>query len=331
MRKILLSFVCLLVSFIAASEQVTSFSDNPSSMMYTLPRTSLKARFVVERHSVRKGVYARYAQKYLGTIAPLSDKEVYSIKAASLSSTIESDPSEIYTANAQDEVLAALIKKYASLPMPLAEEIKSKDENFTLISEQSQPALSQDKINNEFKTQEQMAEGAANAIFFLRKRRLELITGDQGENVFGAGLKAALDEIKRQEDNLVALFLGEEFKSQEVKEFELVPQKDKFSYIVCRFSSDKGIVSAGDLSASPIVLELTQEKLDPKINLPRKEIVTNVKDKEVLVQDLFKYKVAAVATCRIVEGSNELVSERIPIYQYGVVVDIPYNIEIIKK
>ena len=48
---------------------------------------------------------------------------------------------------------------------------------------------------------EDAAREAANTIFSLRRHRIELITGEAGENVFGEGLKAALAEIERLEQS----------------------------------------------------------------------------------------------------------------------------------
>ncbi|HAY31196.1 DUF4831 family protein, partial [Alistipes sp.] len=65
-----------------------------------------------------------------------------------------------------------------------------------------------DKQSTVEKSAESMAADAANMIFSLRRHRLDLVTGEAGENVFGGGLKAALDEISRLEQEYLALFLG---------------------------------------------------------------------------------------------------------------------------
>lgn len=50
-----------------------------SAVAYSLPRTTLKVTVEVEKESIRKGPYARYAQKFLGVMAPLADKDIYTI------------------------------------------------------------------------------------------------------------------------------------------------------------------------------------------------------------------------------------------------------------
>ena len=89
-----------------------------------------------------------------------------------------------------------------------------------------------------------MAQDAANAIFSLRRHRIDLVTGEAGENVFGAGLKAALEEIDRLEQEYLSLFLGKQFRQRIVREFSVVPSKDEPATVVCRFSDTAGLLSA---------------------------------------------------------------------------------------
>lgn len=64
-------------------------------------------------------------------------------------------------------------------------------------------------------------------IYMLRKKRMELVTGDAGEHVFGEGLKAALDELNRLEEEYLALFLGKQFRQKIVREYDVIPEREK--------------------------------------------------------------------------------------------------------
>ena len=105
-------------------------------------------------------------------------------------------------------------------------------------------------------TVEEQAAATAKMIFSLRQHRLELITGETGENVFGAGLKAALDEIARIEKECLDMFYGTTTISEEVHTFNVVLTTDRKEYVVCRFSDDAGVIAADDLSGKPIVLKV---------------------------------------------------------------------------
>ena len=63
------------------------------------------------------------------------------------------------------------------------------------------------------------ARNAAAAIFSLRKHRLDLISGEAGENVFGAGLPVALERLDRLEQEYLELFLGRRVVTTETRRF----------------------------------------------------------------------------------------------------------------
>lgn len=120
-----------------------------------------------------------------------------------------------------------------------------------LDSDTSFVKVSVDRLSLVEKSPEAMAQDAANAIFSLRRHRIDLVTGEAGENVFGAGLKAALEEIDRLEQEYLSLFLGKQFRQRIVREFSVVPSKDEPTTVVCRFSNTAGLLPADDLSAGP--------------------------------------------------------------------------------
>ena len=170
------------------------------------------------------GVYARYAQKYLGKRATLSEY-----------SSLELVDAELALGSAEKVAPKAEQEAY-TLPLPL---------NRTSATAQ---------------TTEEQAAATAEMIFSLRKHRLDLITGEAGENVFGAGLKAALDEIARMEKECLDMFYGSKTTTEQIHTFDITITPDKNEYLVCRFSDDAGIVSADDLSGKPIVLKVETEK-----------------------------------------------------------------------
>ena len=172
----------------------------------------------------KPGVYARYAQKYLGKRATLSEYSSLELLDGRL-------------ALGQAEKVAPKVEQEPySLPLPL------------------------NRVAATAQTTEEQAAATAEMIFSLRKHRLDLITGEAGENVFGAGLKAALDEIARMEKECLDMFYGSKSTTEQIHTFDITITPDKNEYLVCRFSDDAGIVSADDLSGKPIVLKVETEK-----------------------------------------------------------------------
>ena len=166
------------------------------------------------------GIYARYAQKYLGKRATLSEF-----------SSIELLDGKLALGAAEKPQVAVAQEPY-TLPLP------------------------SNRVSAKVQTNEEQAASTAEMIFSLRKHRLDLITGEAGENVFGAGLKAALDEIARLEKECLDMFYGAKSVSEKVYTFNVTITPDKNEYMVCRFSDDMGIVAVDDLSGKPIVLKV---------------------------------------------------------------------------
>jgi hypothetical protein len=174
---------------------------------------------VVKSHFL-PGVYARYAQKYLGKRATLSEY-----------SSLELTDARLAWGEAEKAIPAVEQTPY-TLPLPL------------------------NKVSATAQTVDEQAAATAEMIFSLRKHRLELITGEAGENVFGAGLKAALDEIARMEKECLDMFYGSKTTTEQTHTFNITLSPDKTEYLVCRFSDDAGVVAVDDLSGKPIVLKV---------------------------------------------------------------------------
>jgi hypothetical protein len=112
------------------------------------------------------------------------------------------------------------------------------------------------------KNTEKKAEEVANTIFSLRKKRIELITGDADNIPSGDGLRAALEEIQHLEEEYLSLFIGKTYSGVETYYFDVVPiaAQNKQSYIAFRFSETQGVLPSGNVAGRPIILELEAEK-----------------------------------------------------------------------
>lgn len=173
----------------------------------------------VATEQFKPGVYARYAQKYLGKRATLSEYSSIELLDGRLALGLA-------------EVTAPKVEQEPyTLPLPL------------------------NRISATVQTTEEQAAATAAMIFSLRKHRLDLITGEAGENVFGAGLKAALDEIARMEKECLDMFYGAKTTTEQTHTFNITILPDKKEYLVCRFSDKDGVVEADDLSGKPIVVK----------------------------------------------------------------------------
>ncbi len=328
-----------------ATAQKTKDSAAPS-LAYTLPQTALKVEVELRREVIRSGPYARFAQKYLGVMAPLASKDLYTIADARISARTESDPSRLYLVesaaltpadflNANGMTVSAPLGIQgapagpAAHPQPgalfpgaasrpgMSPPRRSGVEPVSLLSSDTAFVKVQiDRLSPTEKSLEDMAAQAAATIFNLRKRRMELITGEAGENVFGEGLKAALAELSRLESEYVALFMGKQAVITETRSFTIVPEADKTNTIVMRFSPTAGILDDADLSGQPIVLEIKPERAD-QMSTP----VRSPKDTRPVVYT----RLPRPVVCRLLDGKREIATSRQSLAQWGPIVEIPFS------
>lgn len=220
----------------------------------------------VEVERFEPGVYARYAQKYLGKRAMLSERTSVKI----LSGALSQGKIEPYAAEPAEPKVEP-----SELPLPI------------------------NRFSSAAHTTEEQAASTAELIFSLRKHRLDLITGEAGENVFGAGLRDALDEIAKMEQQCLEMFYGKSVSEQQNHYFNITLSADKSEYMVCRVSEAMGVVADDDLSGKPVVLRIKTEpskiKLEP----------VGVKDKVSA-----EYVVVPATECTLIAENRALDSER---------------------
>lgn len=288
MKRLFTLMGCALLATLGASAQnpyvaLQGAVEDGGGWTVSQPRTMLVVDVEVECDRVIAGPYARYAQKYLGVRAPLSDKTTWTVKDA-----------QVALGNAATTLYAGAERateqhKYA----------------YTEAAEEF-PRMPVDKTAMLVPALEDAARDAAATIYSLRKHRMELITGDAGENVFGQGLQAALDEIARLEQEYLELFLGTRTISTASHRYVVYPQADKMQYVVCRFSATDGILPASDLSGEMVLL-----KIDP--TAPQTEQLAAAKVDASSVP----CRVAALSECQVICNGSTFGSVTLPIFEFG--------------
>ena len=263
-------------------------NETASGVVVSQPRTILAVDVTVERDQTLTGPYARYAQKYLGVRAPLADKTTWNITGAQIALL---DFGTCLDAGAPAPASTRIFNHAAS------------DEEFA--------RLLPDKTDMTTPALEDAARAAADRIFSLRRHRIELITGEAGENVFGEGLKAALAEIDRMEQSYLELFLGKRIVSTETRRYVVYPQADKKQYIVCRFSPAAGLLPDSDLSGDIVLLQI-----EPSGNT-KCDLEAGPKETSVVA-----CRVADPSTCTVLSGGREYARAVLPVFEFGRTVNV---------
>ncbi len=286
MKKILLF---LALAFTSATLSAQNSYIEPTSAMengagLTLPRsqTVLAVDLVVEQEQIIAGPYARYAQKFLGVLAPLADRNLWSVKSA--------------TVGVMDPARVGVV---GDLAQPSVNNVRYAS------SEEGFPTMPIDKSSMSVATLEESAGAAARMICLLRNRRIELITGEAGEHVFGEGLKAALDEIARQEQGYLELFLGKKIIRTATHRMLVYPHADKKQYVVCRFNEQNGILAENDLSGDMVLLQIEPGKVDRSMEAGEKS------------KNVVECRVASYSNCVVSVGARECCRSVLPILEFG--------------
>lgn len=355
-RYILISTLILGASCAMAQKMVnTTPAQNPESVkpgayIYSLPQTTLTFKVKVARLIYKSGPYAQYAQKYLGiTDVEQGNKDYYKILSITGSTYEEADGSNVYAADAPygtDMSFLEMTKQGLIVPtgfvVPNVEATTpSKEVNIAPpftdlgadpnIYKENATFFSGVKMDTSFvkipvqknmlveKSAESKAADAANFIFNLRKRRVDLISGEI-DNVFnnGEALKVALNEIARLEKEYLSLFIGKTYVDTMSYQQEVTPKAEngKSNSILCRYSENKGIVGEGDLSGRPLTVEVVA-------NNAASQAPQNIaeKGKEAVIYARYP----DICTVRIIDGKDILYTAKIPVSQFGKIVRLPLS------
>lgn len=289
MKRYFAIFALLTLSMVGAElsaqqlvkKRIGMYKEN-GAVVLSEAQTSLVVDLVVEEEHFVSGPYARYAQKLLGTRASLIDYTAYDIVEANV-------------AIAEDGEFMATER-----PTNSAEEVQSLGGGKRHFAN-----VLPDRLRRGEKKNDEAAEAAADEIFALRRARVDLVTGEMGEGVFGAGLESALKEIDRMEQSYMELFYGKR-TLRRITERVVVPIADSVhNYVVARFNTEEGIVAKDDLSGEVVVVNITPSEMNYPEGEKRGKIV---------------YRYANNATVTVALSGDMLCRRVLPIFEFGTTV-----------
>ena len=276
--RIVVALVAVALGVNASAQQVTkmrigTYKQN-GDVVIAEASSTLAVDVVVEHEVFTPGVYARYAQKMLGTRASLVERDEYRVVDASVA--LMEDNSYMR----------------CGAEMPRVGDTQVVEEQMLQI----------DRISSGERSTEAAAREAAEQILSLRRTRLDLITGEFGEGVFGAGLQSALEEISRLEREYLELFYGKRSITTLAERFILPVNSEQPSTVIARFSAESGIVAKDDLSGDIILVKITPSEM----SYPQSELKGTV-----------AYRYANNAEVIVALGGEVLARNILPLYEFG--------------
>ena len=234
--------------------------------------TTLVVDITVECEEFEAGVYARYAQKYFGRRASLVNRLSYNIVGGDVA--VLNEPSY-----------------YASPVNAMSECIVISGDDVMV------DRLSADEI-----AQETAAKLAAERIFELRTARQDIILGEFGDGVYGAGLEAALKEIERLESEYLKLFYGTSTITTTTHRYIMPVLETSPNTVIARFNSEEGLLAKDNVAGDIVMVSITPSDM----TYPASDIKGTV-----------AYRYANNATVVVSHAQNKLASRVLPIFEFG--------------
>ena len=309
--------------------------DPEGTVSYALPMTSLMFEVGAVQEQFHAGPYARFAQKYLGIDARLSDEVTYTLSGVTVTPYVEADQSFRYTLQCSSKTNAAstylmltsqgLVSNAGGslggetawrFPAQTPGDFSGKGVSANYTSESAtltgagMTAVQQSVLVE--KPLEKKAQEAAEMILSLRDTRVKIVTGATDADYSGAAMEAALKEISRLEDEYLTLFTGYSEYQTQSRSFDVVPVNDGTNMAVAfRLSDTDGLLSADNMSGRPYFVEITPH-----------DIVSTAEGK-VKPGSGIMYRIPAICDIRLTDGAETLLQTRVPVFQFGVTKSYP--------
>ena len=354
LTKTLCALLCMFAGIqMANAQMLEAGQEQPAGVViYSLPSTSIMFTVVAEKENFVAGPYAQFAQKYMGSAARTEDAVTYTLKSIDMAPYLEADPATRIAINLSGKgTAAANFLQLCSQGLIIASDsytgkpeawrfptianndlFAGKDVEGNLTSATTtlyktvntaegfqRVAVSQSQVVE--KSLEKKAQETANTIFALRNSRMQIITGDTDATYSGEAMEAAISEINRLEQEYMSLFYGASTTSLQKMNFDVVPSASTSNqmYVAFRISETEGLLPPNEVAGRPIVLQLT---FDKTANITTGGVTAAVKP---VTAGTVYYRVPAIATARIMDGSQTLLQTRVPVYQFGQTVSFPLN------
>lgn len=360
-KSVLALAAALMLLFSCSKKTVTTITPIGGSaslshrgMAYSLPKTALRVKVEAEYNSVVPGPFAKYAKKYLGishvVLEPqkrwsISDIEVVPHSLPDLTSIFVVEPAEGFSLDFLEITEQGLIiplsnSDYRTVKKSVRLSDNQDTESMFLdlsptpfIAAQKTTHYSRVVQDSSFvrvpihksvvveRSVEEKAREAADFIFSLRNRRVELLSGDADFVGQGEAAVAVLDEITRLEEEYLSLFVGKITTSTATHYFDYTPalNGDDASSILFRFSNSRGVLSSSDLSGSPVLISLSvTEKWQGTAVLD--QLIT---EKEKPRLDAVYYRLPVPVVVKIHNSENEFFQQVLTFSQFGPLLRMP--------
>ena len=295
------------------------------AMVYYSPKTTIALDFTYTVETQERGVFADFAEAMLGiTQAVKEDKITYTLQDVRIGTSTSADYSRPHKVVAETDfplLLSisekGLLKGYnvpdeASAPRPNKEEKHKEKPHFDTRHMAPYP-----EEVLKAATSKAQAHAAAQQIFHIRETRMYLINGEvEHAPADGKAMELVLNELDRQERELIELFVGKKHHRTEHKQIMWVPEEKASLWF---FSEENGFTDADNIDAEAISVSA--------ILYPQRYAVSSMaeepkgKKKGGVVASQIVYNLPGSAAVKVLYKGDVLGKRTLPIAQLGI--DVP--------
>jgi hypothetical protein len=325
-RTVILILILISANILTAQTKVVKRNATKSTdygVTYYLPKTVLTVQVNYSKTTQKAGLYAHYAERYLGVnekSVVLEDQVYYTLNKIGMGSkgVIDKDASYLVEFKAktgspfvfltEEGIICTINADYSPEPVKNNNAV-SPNQQAGLLTINPQSIFTEEYLNAT--SIPKKAEVLAKQIYKLRESRSDLLTGE-ADNAprDGEGMKILLSNLEAKERALVELFLGTTTVESFDAEFELEPLSDIEREVLFRFSKYNGIVEPDDLSGSPVYINVRD------LNITEDPVPVDPKLKAKIPQSIV-YNVPGKADVEIFYGLNSMYKNSFPIVQFG--------------
>ena len=296
--------------------------ENEAAVVYYMPKTELVITIDYDVVTQTPGVFYQYAERYLGAEDIIRENNTNcQLRTVSIATESSADTNRAYKVTAQKGMNTQLVSLsedgrlvgYACSSLEArGERREARDERQEARGEELMPLLEEQFVAGSVA---KMAEGAAKQIYRIRETRLNILAGDvEHVPADGKAMELVLNELEKQEQELVALFVGTTKVTRHTHTVRYTPEESVENEVVCRLSAHNGIVDKQDLSGEPLYLSLEAKKqtLLPGVYY----------DKNAPVLSQIYYNLPGEAQVALSFKGKKVAEQNVTVAQYGVAIPL---------
>lgn len=310
-------FLFVVLGIVTPSVKAQDIIQDSPLLVYYMPKTSIQIVIEYDEYIEEVGPYYQYSKRFLNISDVIKeDKTSYKLTNIYAQTYNTIDSSRVYYVNDVKGFNNHLLRidngRLVGYNMPFEFKpsmnvTQETNEPYTFIAQIPQLMEEQIIATNTAK----LAEGIAKQIYRLRETRINILAGDvEHAPADGKAMQLVLDEINRQEQELVAMFIGKTTIKKHTYICYYTPNENEKN-IVLRFSKHIGPVHVDDLSGEPITIQCSNHKREYLYVEDTKQ------NQKTLISPIY-YNLPGSSTIQLRYKNHLYVNQTFDIAQFGI-------------